>query len=75
MHLIDFTGAGFSFGYWSFWLAYEMVFEEIILSEFEDKEFEINGVVYSSKGMLVEHIFVILIHVVVAEKITSVNRR
>ena len=52
-----------------------MVFEEIILREFEEKEFEINGVVYSSKGMLVEHIVVILIHVVVAEKITSVNRR
>ena len=52
-----------------------MVFEEIILREFEEKEFEIDGVVYSSKGMLVEHIVVILIHVVVAEKITSVNRR
>ena len=52
-----------------------MVFEEIILREFEEKEFEIDGVVCSSKGMLVEHIFVILIHVVVAEKITSVNRR
>ena len=73
MHLIDFTGAGFSFGYWSFWLAYEMVFEEVILREFEEKEFQINGVVYSSKGLLVEHILVI--HVVVAEKITSVNRR
>ena len=50
-----------------------MVFEEVILREFEEKEFQINGVVYSSKGLLVEHILVI--HVVVAEKITSVNRR
>ena len=52
-----------------------MVCAEIIQRKIEKKEFDINEVVYSSKGMLVEHIVVILIHVVVAEKITSVNRR
>ena len=45
-----------------------MVCDEIIQRKFEEKEFEINEVVYSSKGMLVDHIF--MIHVVVVEKIT-----
>ena len=45
-----------------------MVCDEIIQRKFEEKEFEINEVVYSGKGMLVDHIF--MIHVVVVEKIT-----
>ena len=33
--------------------------DEIIQRKFEEKEFEINEVLYSSKGMLVDHIFMI----------------
>ena len=45
-----------------------MVCDEIIQRKIEEKVFDINEVVYSSKGMLVDHIS--MIHVVVVEKIT-----